>query len=101
MLCTHVDGLVELHVEVHLGDAVHVFLVDLEVAALEVLGHDSRARSLGDDGKATLGSPSEEDLGRGLVVLLSETLKDLVLHEGRSRLGDIHVELDEASGAEG
>ena len=93
---TYVDGLVELQVEVHLRNAVHVGLVNVEVAAFKVLCHDSRTRGLGNDSKATLGCPSKEDLCGSLVVLLSEALEDFMFHERRGRRGNIHIELDEA-----
>lgn len=48
-----------------------------------------------------LGGPAEEDLGGCLVVLGGEASENLVLHERRSGLGNVHVELHEASRAEG
>lgn len=100
-LVTYVGGLVELQVEVHPGNAVHVLLVKVEGDAVKVLGHDLGARGLGDNSKTSLGRPSEQNLGSSLVVLLSETLEDLMLHQRGGRLSAVHVELDEASRAEG
>lgn len=98
---THVSGLVELEVQVHLGNAVQLVLVEIEATAVEVLSHDGRAGGLGDDGDAALGSPAEQDLSGGLVVLGSHGLDGLVLHEWRGILSTVHVELDEAGGTEG
>lgn len=100
-MVTYVGGLVELEVQVHLGNASIVLLVNVKGSAVEVLLHNGRARGLGDDSETLLGGPSEEDLGRGLVVLLGEALEEIMLHEGRDGLGAVHVELDEAGRAEG
>ncbi|KAI6756630.1 hypothetical protein HG530_011228 [Fusarium avenaceum] len=98
---TYVGGLVELEVEVHSGDTLHVLLVDVPADTAEVLLHVLGVGALGDDSKTLLGGPAEEDLGGGLVVLGGEASEDLVLHERRSGLGNVHVELHEASRAEG
>jgi len=97
---TYVGRLVELEVEVHLGDALHVLLVDVPVDTVEVLLHVLGGGALGDDSKTLLSGPSEKNLGGGLVVLAAEAGEDLVLHERRGRLGDVHVELDEAGRTE-
>ena len=97
---TYVGGLVELEVEVHLGDALHVLLVDVPVDTVEVLLHVLGGGALGDDSKTLLSGPSEKNLGGGLVVLAAEAGEDLVLHERRGRLGDVHVELNEAGRTE-
>lgn len=97
---TYVGGLVELEVEVHSGNALHVLLINVPTDTAEVLGHVLGCGALGDNGKTLLCGPSEEDLGGGLVVLAGEASEDLVLHERRSRLGNVHVELHEASRTE-
>jgi hypothetical protein len=95
-----VGGLVELEVEVHLGDALHVLLINAPVEAVKVLLHVLGSGALGDDSKTLLSSPSEKDLGGSLVVLAAEAGENLVLHERRGRLGNVHVELNEAGRAE-
>jgi hypothetical protein len=99
-LSTYICGFVELEVQVHLSDAVHVRLIQVEGNAVEVLGHNLRTRGLGDDSQAALSGPSQEDLSRGLVVLGGHGLDSLMAHKRLSALGTVHVELDETSGAE-
>lgn len=98
---TYVCGLVELEVHLELGDLIHALLRDIPANTVEVLLHDGLTVGLGDHGKATLGSPAQQDLGRGLANLLGNTLDDLVLHQWLRVLGLIHVALDETSRAEG
>lgn len=97
----YVCGLVELKVQVQLGNAVHILLRDIPAHAVEVLGHDLGTEGLGDDGKAALSSPAEEDLGLALPDLGGDVLDGVVLQQGSGRGGALHVELDEASRAEG
>ena len=98
---THVGGLVEADAAVEGRDGGDVLLGEIELDARQVGGHELLAGALGDDGQAALGGPAEENL-RGLAVVLGGDLLDgVVLDEGGQLDGVLHVELEEAGGAEG
>lgn len=80
---------------------MQVVLVQVEAGRIQVLGQDLWSRGLGDDGQASLGGPSEEDLSDRLVVLGGNLLDDGVLQQRGGALGSRHIQLHEAGGAEG
>jgi len=92
---TVVDGRVELEVLVKSRDLLNLGLLHIPASDLEVLLETVLVVGLGDDSNSTLSGPSEEDLCRGLVVLLGEASDHLVLKEERGVLGDLHASLDE------
>lgn len=97
---THVCGLVEPDVQIHLCNLFQVAGLQIKVGRIQVLSQDFRSRSLGDDGQAALGGPSKEDLGGSLLVLGSNLLDEGMLHQGSGALGTRHIKLHESSGAE-
>lgn len=97
---TYVGGLVEADAAVEGRDGGNLLLSEIEVDALEVLGHDLGPGALGDDGKAALGGPAEQDLRGGAVVVGRNLLDGLILEERSKRISVLHVELLEAGRAE-
>ena len=97
---THVDGVVEPQTPVQLANALDLVLAQVEGADVQVLRQPGGVVALGDDSDAPLGSPPEQDLGRGLAVLLSNGLDSLVVEQQRGVLSLLHVQFDERQGAE-
>ena len=96
----YVGGLVEADAAVEGRDGGDILLGEIELNALQVGDHDGLAGALGDDGQAALGSPAEQDLRGRAVVLGGDLLDGVVLDEGSELDGVLHVELEEAGGAE-
>ena len=97
-MITHVRRVVEPQVAVKSGDGLDLVGAEVEAADVKVLRKTVLVVALGDDGNATLGGPSEENLGGGLAVLVGNGLDALDLEESLGVLGQ--TELDERLGSE-
>lgn len=96
-----VCGVIESEVSVKSADRLQLLLCKVELSNVQVLLQTLLVVALGDDSNSSLGAPSQEDLSRGLVVLLSESSDGGVLEEDRGVLGLLPVELNEGLWAEG
>lgn len=101
MVGTYVCGVIESEVSVKSADRLQLLLCKVELSNVQVLLQTLLVVALGDDSNSSLGAPSQEDLSRGLVVLLSESSDGGVLEEDRGVLGLLPVELNEGLWAEG
>lgn len=85
-------------------NALKLILSQIKTQHIQVLRQSPRVVRLGNDRDSSLRSPAEEDLSRGLAVLVSQALDGLVVEEQVYALGAVGedaLELDEALGAEG
>lgn len=98
--CTYGERVVEPQTLVEIRDGLDLAVREVEAADVKVLCEPGLVVRLGDDGDAPLGSPTEQDLGRGLAVLVCDALDGLVIEEKSSVLGVLHAELEEGLGTE-
>ena len=90
-----VDRVVEAEASVKTADGLNLILLEVEATDIKVLSETILVVGLGNDGNAALGGPSQEDLTRGLVVLVGNLLDSLVVKEKRGIVCSLHLQLDE------
>lgn len=92
---------VESQINIEAGDLVNLVLVEIEGAAVQVLLQAVHVVRLGNNNNVSLGAPAQQDLARGLAVLLGDALDHVGLEERLGALGLFVVHLEEAERAKG
>jgi hypothetical protein len=98
---THVVRIIEPQTNVQRGDGRDFVISEVEANDIKVLCEALGVVALGDDCNVTLGSPAKEDLGSGLVVLLSDIHDGVVHKKGFNLHSLLPGKLNEALRAEG
>lgn len=97
---TYVQGSVEAEIPVKRRDGGNLLLSKIEARHVQIRLQTTLGRTLGNDSKAALGSPPQQDLGSRLAMSTRHLLNNVVLEKSRDGLSKLHVPIDKGLGPE-